>query len=164
MQKFLLSAVLLALAGCARAPVAGSRAGTEELHAERLGGGAVQLGGVGPVRLVELWATWCAPCAPASERARAVLARHPEVVAYAVSIDTDRAAVAAHAARWPPAGEVLVYTGGPGAAARDGFAQVPAFVVIDARGQRVGTVVGLTPNLGARLERLLRRAANAPGE
>ena len=126
--------------------------------AETLTGEAVKIGGPGPVRLVEVWATWCAPCAAASERARAVLRRHPQVLAYAVSIDADRDAVARHVAATPPAGEPLLFGGGPAAAARRGLGDVPTFIVLDTRGRVVGRMTGLSGGLGPTLERLLRRA------
>jgi thiol-disulfide isomerase/thioredoxin len=132
--------------------------------AQALDGRRVEVGGPGPPRLVEIWATWCPPCGPASERARAVLARHPQVVAYAVSVDEDRAALERRLAGAPPPGQTLVLAGGPSAAARRGLREYPTFLALDAHGRLVGTVVGLWPGLGPALERLLRHAEGKVGE
>jgi thiol-disulfide isomerase/thioredoxin len=156
-------ALALALAACA----AGERArrpyrpDVAALSAETLDGTAIPLRGPGPPRLVELWATWCEPCARAAAAARPVLARHPRVRAYAVAVDDDRGAVASHASA---VGEVLVLAGGAADAARAGFDRLPTFVALDARGRVVGAVTGLTPNLAAALDRLLRHAEGGVGE
>ncbi len=147
-----------ASAPLALSPLAG------DLPVETLAGAPRHLGGPGPVRVVELWATWCEPCAAAAARAAPVLARHPRVVAYAVALDPDRDAVARHLVASPPLGEPLLLRGGPSAAARRGHDQIPAFFVLDARGREVGSVTGSTPNLGPRLERLLRLAEGDRGE
>ena len=162
-----IAALALTLAtGCGQRGWGGS--GGDEprlpLLAETLAGERFVVGGPGPVRLVELWATWCTPCGPAAERARTVLARHPDVVAYAVSIDQDRAELTRRLAEAPPPGTTLVLTGGPIAAARAGIPQVPTFLAIDARGRLVGSVVGLSPGLGPALEKLLRRAEGRMGD
>ncbi len=133
------------------------------LVAETLAGERVEIGGPGPVRLVEVWATWCEPCAPASERARTVLAHHPRVLAYAVALDVDREAVARSVAATPPPGAPLVL-GHHAAAARRGLDRVPTFIAIDARGRVTGAITGLSPGLGPALDRLLRHAEEAVGE
>jgi thiol-disulfide isomerase/thioredoxin len=134
------------------------------LQAETLDGAPFTVGGGGPVRLVELWATWCAPCGPAADRARAVLARHPRVVAYGISVDGDRAALLQRLRDDPPPGTPLVLPGGSAAAARAGMTELPTFLVLDARGRVAGVVVGLTPSLGAELTRLIRRAEGRGAE
>ena len=131
--------------------------------AETLAGERVEIGGPGPVRLVELGATWCEPCGPATERARPVLARHPRVVAYAIALDTDRQAVARHLAATAPLGIPLLYRGGAAGAKRRGFDQVPTFVALDARGRVAGSVTGLGAGLAPALDRLLSQAEGRPG-
>jgi thiol-disulfide isomerase/thioredoxin len=161
-------ALSLAAAACtvgqqARRHGAGDRGAgdLDALAAARLDGTPVALRGPGPPRLVELWATWCEPCAHAAAAARPVLARHPRVRVYAVSVDDDRAAVASH----PFAlGEVLVAAGGAAGAARAGFDRLPTFVALDAHGRVVGTVTGAAPNLAAALDRMLRHAEGGVGE
>jgi len=168
--------LLLAVAACAHAPAAPARpprqataslarpgAAGDRLVAETMAGETVEIGGPGPVRLVELWATWCVPCGPAAERARSVLARHPQVVAYAVALDSDRGAVLRHLASVPGVGTPLLYPGGASAAARRGLDRVPMFVALDARGKVAGTVTGLSSNLGPALERLLSQAEGRAG-
>lgn len=155
------------LLACAHAgpPTARTGARPERFTAETLEGERFEIGGPGPVRLVELWATWCEPCGPATGRAREVLARHPGVVAYALALDDDRAAVERHVAAFPPlGGRALLYVGGAGAAARAGLPEIPTFLALDARGRVVGSVTGLTPGLGPALHRLLRRAEGRLGE
>jgi thiol-disulfide isomerase/thioredoxin len=160
--------IALALAACAATGrTARAHAGLEaepRFAAETLAGEEVEIGGPGPVRLVELWASWCAPCVPAAEKARAVLRRHPEVLAYALSLDVDREALDHHLARAPPAGTPLLFHGGPAAAARRGLNQLPMFIVLDARGRVAGTLTGLTAGLGPALERLVRQAEGSVGE
>ncbi len=134
------------------------------LAAETLAGGRVAIGGPGPVRLVEVWATWCEPCALAAVRARTVLARHPRVLAYAVALDVDRETVSRYVAMTPPPGTPLVLLGDRAAAARHGLDRVPAFIAIDARGRVTGAITGLSPGLGPALDRLLRHAEGAVGE
>jgi hypothetical protein len=159
------AAVALALAtGCGHRAAARRRAELRlPLVAETLAGQRLVVGGPGPVRLVELWATWCTPCGPAAERARAVLARHPGVLAYAVSIDEDRAELTRLLSAAPP-GTALILPGGPTAAARAGIPQVPTFLALDTRGRLVGVVVGLSPGLGPALERLLLLAEGKAGQ
>jgi hypothetical protein len=154
---FLSAALLACAAGRSRPAPPGPR---EPFHlaAETLAGERVDVGGPGPVRLVELWASWCGPCGPAAERARAALEHHPDVVAYAISIDTDRAALGRAAAASPPPGMVLVLPGGPAAAASRGLDRIPAFLALDADGLVVGMVTGMTPHLAQDLDDLLRRA------
>ncbi len=169
MRRSALTAVALALAlgaGCAHRAT-GGRWGTDPqlpIVAETLAGERIVVGGPGPVRLVELWATWCTPCGPAAERARTVLARHPRVVAYAVSIDQDRAELARRLVEAPPPGTALVLSGGATAAARGGIPQVPTFLALDERGRLVGLVVGNSPGLGPALEKLLRLAEGRQGD
>jgi len=160
------TAALALATGCGRRAWGGSGGAEPQLPllAETLVGERFVVGGPGPVRLVELWATWCTPCGPAAERARTVLARHPNVVAYAVSIDQDRAELTRRLGEAAPPGTALVLTGGPTAAARAGIPQVPTFLALDARGRLVGTVVGLSPELGPALEKLLRRAEGRMGD
>ncbi|MFL5271791.1 MAG: TlpA family protein disulfide reductase [Anaeromyxobacteraceae bacterium] len=156
-------ALLVAAASCTASQPA-RRAGAGDLGAlaaARLDGTPVALRGPGSPRLVELWATWCEPCAHAAAAARPVLARHPRVHVYAVSVDDDRAAVASH----PFAlGEVLVAAGGAAGAARAGFDRLPTFIALDAHGRVVGTVTGAAPNLAAALDRMLRHAEGGVGE
>ena len=128
-----------------------------------MAGETLEIGGPGPVRLVELWATWCDPCGPASERARSVLARHPQVVAYAVALDSDRGAVVRHLASSPGLGTPLLYPGGASAAARRGLDRVPMFVALDVHGNVAGTVTGLSPGLGPALDRILNQAEGRAG-
>lgn len=170
MKKSAAAAAALALA-LALATGCGHRAAARRaaelrlpLVAETLAGQRLVVGGPGPVRLVELWATWCTPCGPAAERARAVLARHPGVLAYAVSIDEDRAELTRLLRAAPPPGTALILLGGPTAAARAGIPQVPTFLALDTRGRLVGVVVGLSPGLGPALERLLRLAEGKAGQ
>lgn len=153
------------LAACAHPGASAGWAARPEVPfvAAALDGGPVVVGGPGPPRLVEVWATWCAPCGPAAERARAVLARHPGVAAYSVSVDEDRAALAQRLAEAPPPGTPLVYPGGSSAAARRGLRELPTFLALDARGRLVGTVSGLSPGLGPALERMLRHAEGQAG-
>ena len=145
-------------------PVRGPLGGEFHLAAETLAGERVEIGGPGPVRLVEVWATWCEPCALAAARARPVLARHPRVIAYAVALDVDREAVARYVAMTPPPGAPLVLLGGHAAAARRGLDSVPTFIALDARGRVTGAITGLSPGLGPALDRLLRHAEGAVGE
>lgn len=158
-------AALAACGACAQGARPPSWAARAELPfvALAMDGERVVVGGPGPPRLVELWATWCAPCGPAAERARAVLARHPRVAAYSVSVDEDRAALERRLAELPPPGRPLVYPGGPAAAARRGLRDFPTFLAIDARGRLVGVVTGLSPGLGPRLDRMLRHAEGLVG-
>src|SRR5919198_2859021 len=106
------AAAAAAMAACAQAPARASRAAPDvnRLAATDLHGAPVAIGGPGPVRLVELWATWCEPCERAAAAARPVLARHPRVTAYAIAVDSDRASIAQHAAR--AVGDILVVQGG----------------------------------------------------
>ncbi len=134
------------------------------LAAETLAGERVEIGGPGPVRLVEVWATWCGPCALAAARARTVLARHPRVLAYAVALDVDREAVSRYVAMTPPPGVPLVLLEDHAAVARRGLDRVPTFVTLDARGRATGAITGLSPGLGPALDRLLRHAEGAVGE
>ncbi|WP_176064197.1 TlpA family protein disulfide reductase [Anaeromyxobacter diazotrophicus] len=167
MPRPLLALAALAASGaCAHRAVPPSWAARAELPfvALTLDGERVVVGGPGPPRLVEVWATWCAPCGPAAERARAVLARHPRVAAYAVSVDEDRAALEQRLAERPPPGRPLVLPGGPAAAARRGLRDFPTFLALDARGRLVGVEVGLSPGLGPRLDRMLRHAEGLVGE
>jgi hypothetical protein len=138
------------------------RAAAGALFGDTLDGHRIDLGGPGPVRLVELWATWCAPCGPAAEIARPVLRRHPGVTAYSLALD-ERAAVARHLASEPMLGTVLVYPGGIGAATKRGIRDLPMFVAIDAHGRVAGTIVGLRPGLAATLDRLLNQAQGRSG-
>jgi hypothetical protein len=167
------AAALAVALGCAGRPVAPAAAPDQpqptlspvlHLEVETLEGKRVDIGGPGPVRLVELWATWCGPCGPAAERARAALARHPQVVAYAVSVDEDREAVARSVAEAPPPGTALVLPGGPAAARRRGVSQIPTFVAIDNRGRVAGAVAGYSPGLESALDRILRQAEGRVGE
>ena len=167
MRRSAAAAVALALgAACAHRAAGGSGGTAPQLPivAETLSGERLVVGGPGPVRLVELWATWCTPCGPAAERARTVLARHPSVVAYAISIDQDRAELVRRLAEAPPPGTALILSGGPTAAARSGIPQVPTFLALDERGRLVGVVVGFSPGLGPALEKLLRRAEGRMGD
>ena len=153
----------LALLACAHLGPPAALGERPALVVETLDGERRALGGPGPVRLVEVWATWCVPCAPAGERARGVLARHPSVVAYAVALDADREAVRRRLATDPPPGEPFLYPGGAGAAMRRGLGTVPMFIALDARGRVVGTLVGDAPGLGPALDRLLREAMGEAG-
>jgi thiol-disulfide isomerase/thioredoxin len=150
--------------GEAALPIRGPLGGEFHLAAETLAGERVEIGGPGPVRLVEVWATWCEPCALAAARARPVLARHPRVVAYAVALDVDRETVSRYVAMTPPPGTPLVLLEGHAAAARRGLDSVPTFIALDARGRVTGAITGLSPGLGPALDRLLRHAEGAVGE
>jgi hypothetical protein len=94
---------------------------------------------------------------------RGVLARHPEVAGWSLSIDDDLEALAAEAARTPPPGKLVIHAGGLAGAARRGLDRIPLFLVLDARGRVVAEVMGYSPGLGARLERAIRDAQGATG-
>jgi thiol-disulfide isomerase/thioredoxin len=158
------AAALGLLLGAACAPrLAAGPARPPRLAAATLAGEPVDLGGPGPVRLVEVFATWCAPCRAAAPAVRAVLARHPEVAGWSLSIDDDLEALATEAARAPPPGRLVVHAGGLAGAARRGLDRIPLFLVLDARGRLVAEVMGYSPGLGARLERAIRDAQGATG-
>jgi thiol-disulfide isomerase/thioredoxin len=158
-----LALAALALSAACAPRLAGGPAGPARLTAATLAGERVDLGGPGPVRLVEVFATWCAPCRAAAPVVRAVLARHPEVAGWSLSIDDDLEALAAEAARAPPPGRLVVHAGGLAGAARRGLDRVPLFLVLDARGRVVAEVMGYSPGLGARLERAIRNAQGTSG-
>jgi thiol-disulfide isomerase/thioredoxin len=163
--RLLAVAAALTLAACARRPLPETWAVRPELPivAATLDGERVVVGGAGPPRLVEIWATWCEPCGPAAERAGEVLARHPDVAAFSISVDEDAAALARRLAEAPPPGTPLVYPGGPSAAARRGLRDYPTFLALDRRGRLVGSVTGLSAGLGPTLERMLRHAEGKLG-
>ena len=157
-------AALLAVTACAGASAGrGPREGEPLLlETVTLEGEPFTVGGPGPLRLVELWATWCAPCGPASEEARAALTRHPRVRLQAVSLDGSAEVVRRAVAASPRHGRQLLLRGGPAAAERLGLGRLPAFVMLDRRGRVVGSVSGLSADLAPALERMLRQAEGRP--
>jgi hypothetical protein len=84
------------------------------------------------------------------------------VTAFAVSVDGDQDSVVRHARK--AVGRVLLVRGGAPAAARAGFDRFPTFLALDGHGRVVGEVTGVTPALGAELDRLLRHAEGGVGE
>ncbi len=128
-----------------------------------LAGEPLLIGGEGPARLVELWASWCAPCGPASEQAQAALGRHLQTRLYAVSIDADPRVLKHALAAAPRPGTQLLLRGGPAEAARLGLNEVPTFIALDRNGVMVGRVTGLSASLPGALEELLSRAEGRPG-
>jgi len=156
------AALALLAAACAPRLAAGPGA-PPRLFASTLAGLPLEIGGPGPVRLVEVFATWCAPCRAAAPTVRAVLARHPEVAGWSLSIDDDLEALAAEVAREPPPGRLAVHPGGLSGAARRGLERIPLFLVLDERGRVVAEVMGHSRGLGARLERAIRDARGASG-
>jgi thiol-disulfide isomerase/thioredoxin len=151
------------LAACAHAGRA-RPAPPATIEAETPGGDRVTVGGPGPVRLVELWATWCAPCRAVAPRVREILGRHPAVEAYAISIDEDATDWRSLEAGARPAGRLLHLPGGGAAAARRGIDRLPLFLVLDPRGRLTAVVEGSSQSLGARLERALALAGGERGE
>lgn len=157
-------AAALVLASCASAPLAGGRGAPDlsRVDARTPEGATVALTGPGPARLVEVWATWCEPCARAAAVARPVVARHPRVAAFALAVDGERRDLDGYGAS--AVGRLLVVRGGEAAALRAGLDRFPTFIVLDARGNAVGHVIGTSPQLAANLERLLRSAEGGVGD
>jgi thiol-disulfide isomerase/thioredoxin len=159
-----LLALVLLTAGCAASGASRRFLAIAELPAETLDGRPYPLGGPGPVRLVDVWASWCAPCVAAAPRVARVLARHPEVVGLSLSVDDDPEALRRHLETHGVPGLALRSTGGFAAASRRGVSDLPLFLVLDSRGRLAGAMRGLSPQLEPALERMIRLAKGEVGE
>ena len=134
--------VLVALAACAgprSAERKSSKLGARlELVAPDLSGADVDVGAQqGQVRVVDFWATWCEPCKEALPALDA-LARDlgPRGVAvYGVSIDEDRAQLAAFLAR-SPVGFPVLWDKGAVRVQRFDVTTMPVTLIVD----RAGTI------------------------
>ena len=141
---------LLAL-GCVTARPSPDQRKPLVIHAETLDGQPAIVGGPGPVRLVDVWATWCGPCRNAGPRAARVVAERPGVQEIALSVDDDVSALRQFVAANAVAGEVVHYSGGYRAARRDGLHAIPLFVILDKQGRVVSHITGARGDLERQL-------------
>jgi len=153
---------LLLVSGCANTRPAAERPRVV-IDAETLSGEPVSIGGPGPIRVVDLWATWCEPCRISSDRVATFLRRHPDVEEIALSVDDDVAAVGRFLEKQPVPGRVLHFPGGMRAASQQGLRNIPLFIVLDVEGGVVATITGLSSDLERRLAAAVLDGAAGPG-
>ncbi|HEY7723699.1 MAG TPA: TlpA disulfide reductase family protein [Anaeromyxobacteraceae bacterium] len=136
----LLAAAALHAAACA-GTLEGARTGPPagpplRLVAPDLEGRLVDVGAVGRVRVVELWASWCEPCRealPALDRLATELGPRGLSV-YAVSLDEEAAPLAAFLREVPVRVPVLWDRAGEASAAL-GARRLPTTLVVDRAGR-----------------------------
>jgi thiol-disulfide isomerase/thioredoxin len=150
------AAALLACASSGKGPQPPALAGVPlSVTARGLDGAEVRLGGAGPVRVVDLFASWCEPCRaqlPALGRlAEAHAAAGLTVVA--VSFDEDRAALDRFLAEVPSAVPVLWDPGGARVGPPLQIQRLPTTLVVDRAGVIRHVHLGYDQRSDARLEK-----------
>lgn len=162
-------AAALAVLGCAAgrpALVASPLVGKPlELAAPDLKGHEVSLAATrGQVRVVDFWATWCDPCReqmPALDRLARDLGEQGLAV-YGVSMDEDRAQVAAWLEANPVSFTILWDRGGARHAERLDVQRLPTTLVVDRAGAVRFVHQGFQPRHAAALEREVRQLLSEP--